>query len=245
MSSNYATCAGKSDPGAAAAQLAWLRQQLTEARANKRKIWVMGHIPPGVDLYATARRMSDPCGGQNPVMFLSSEKLADTLAEFDDVVELAIFAHTHMDELRFLKQDGQGAAKGKGIAVKMVSSISPINGNNPSFTVAQLDPSSAALVDYKVFAASSQTGVDAQWREEYDFARSYHEAAFSSSSVSGLVAGFASDPGAKTQASQNYIKDFSTGNLSLVLQLFWPQYVCTLSNYSAQQFKSCACPAAQ
>jgi len=245
MSSNYATCAGKSDPGAAAAQLAWLRQQLTEARANKRKIWVMGHIPPGVDLYATARRMSDPCGGQNPVMFLSSEKLADTLAEFGDVVELAIFAHTHMDELRFLKEDSQGSAARKGIAVKMVSSISPINGNKPSFTVAQVDPSSAALVDYKVFAASNQTGVDAQWREEYDFAHSYHEAAFSSSSVSGLVAGFAADPGAKTQASQNYIEDFSTGNLSLVLQLFWPQYVCTLSNYTAQQFKSCACPAAQ
>jgi len=245
MSSNYATCAGKSDPGAAAEQLAWLRQQLTEARANKRKIWVMGHIPPGVDLYATARKMSDPCGGQNPVMFLSSEKLADTLAEFDDVVELAIFAHTHMDELRFLKEDGKGPAAGKGIAVKMVSSISPINGNNPSFTVAQLDPSSAALVDYKVFAASNQTGIDARWREEYDFARSYHEAAFSSPSVSGLVAGFAADPGAKTQASRNYVEDFSTGNLSLVLQLFWPQYVCTLSNYTAQQFRSCACPTAR
>jgi sphingomyelin phosphodiesterase acid-like 3 len=174
-------------------------------------------------------------------MFLSSEKLADTLAEFGDVVQLAIFAHTHMDELRFLKEEGTG----KGIAVKMVSSISPINGNNPSFTVAQLDPSSAALVDYKVFVASNQTGVAAQWREEYDFAHSYHEAEFSSSSVSGLVAGFAADPSAKTQASQNYIEDFSTGNLSLVLQLFWPQYVCTLSNYTAQQFRSCVCPAAQ
>ena len=241
MSSNYATCAGKADPGAAAAQLVWLRQQLTEARANKRKIWVMGHIPPGVDLYATARRLGNLCGGQDPVMFLSSEKLADTLAEFGDVVQLAIFAHTHMDELRFLKEEGTG----KGIAVKMVSSISPINGNNPSFTVAQLDPSSAALVDYKVFVASNQTGVAAQWREEYDFAHSYHEAEFSSSSVSGLVAGFAADPSAKTQASQNYIEDFSTGNLSLVLQLFWPQYVCTLSNYTAQQFRSCVCPAAQ
>jgi sphingomyelin phosphodiesterase acid-like 3 len=245
MSSNYATCAGKADPGAAAAQLAWLRQQLAEARASKQKIWVMGHIPPGVDLYATAMRMSDPCGNQSPVMFLSSEKLADTLVEFRDVVELAIFAHTHMDELRLLKEDGQGPATGKGIAVKMVSSISPINGNNPSFTVAQVDPSSTALVDYKVFAASNQTGVDAQWREEYDFARSFHEAAFSSSSVSELVTGFAADPGARTQASQNYIGDFSTGYLSPVLQAFWPQYVCTLSNYTAQQFRLCACPAAR
>src|ERR1035441_10687057 len=160
MAKNYATCAGKADPAAADAQIAWLRQQLAEARANKQKVWVMGHIPPGVDLYATARRMTDVCGGQSPTMFLSSEKMADVIAEFGDVVELAIFAHTHMDELRLLKEDGQSPATQRSVAVKLVSSVSPINGNHPSFTIAQIDASSAALVDYKVFAASNQTGVD-------------------------------------------------------------------------------------
>ncbi len=77
MARNYATCAGRADPSAADAQLAWLRQQLEEARANKQKIWVVGHIPPGVDLYATATRRLDVCGGQRPTMFLSSEKMAD------------------------------------------------------------------------------------------------------------------------------------------------------------------------
>jgi sphingomyelin phosphodiesterase acid-like 3 len=245
MSSNYATCAGKADPTAADAQLAWLRQQLTEARANKQKVWVMGHIPPGIDLYATVTRRLDVCGGQSPTMFLSSERIADVLIDFSDVVQLVIFAHTHMDELRLLKEVGQSPASGKSVAVKLVSSISPINGNHPSFTLAQIDASSAALVDYKVFAASNQTGVDAAWTEEYDFARSYHEAEFTSSSVSQLIAGFAADPGAKTQASQNYIEDFSVGYASPVLNLAWPQYVCTLSNYTAQAFRACACSAAQ
>jgi sphingomyelin phosphodiesterase acid-like 3 len=245
MSSNYLTCAGKADPTAANAQLIWLRQQLTEARANKQKIWVMGHIPPGIDLYATARRMADVCSGQSPTMFLASEKMANVIAEFGDVVELAIFAHTHMDELRLLKEDSQSPAPGKSVAVKMVPSISPINGNHPSFTVAQIDPSSAALVDYKVFAASNLTGVGAVWKEEYDFARSYHEAEFTASSVSQLIAGFAADPSAKTQASQNYIEDFSVGYASPLLSLAWPQYVCTLTNHTRQAFKACVCPAAQ
>jgi sphingomyelin phosphodiesterase acid-like 3 len=150
-----------------------------------------------------------------------------------------------MDELRLLKETGQSLESPKSVAVKMVSSISPINGNNPSFTVAQIDPSSAALKDYKVFAASNQTGVDAAWTEEYDFARSFHHADFSSSSVSELVAGFAADPDAKTNASQNYIGDFSAGSSSVVLQMFWPQYLCTLSNHTAQAFKACVCPAPQ
>ena len=243
MATNYATCAGKADQTEADAQLAWLRQQLTEARANNQKVWVMGHIPPGVDLYATVTRKLDVCGGQKPTMFLSSEKLAEVIAEFADVVELAIFAHTHMDELRLLKEDGQSPASGKSVAVKMVSSISPINGNHPSFTVAQVDPSSAALKDYKVFAASNLTGIDAAWTEEYDFARSYHLAAFTSSSVSQLIAGFAADPDAKTKASQKYIEDFSVGYATSLLQLAWPQYVCTLTNYTAKAFRACACPA--
>jgi len=206
----------------------------------------MGHIPPGVNLHATARRMADLCGGQNPIMFLSTEKLADMIAEFSDVVQLAIFAHTHMDELRLLKKDGQGpASSGKSVAVKVVSSISPINGNHPSFTVAQIDPSSAMLKDYKIFVASNLTGVNTVWTEEYDFARSYHQAEFTSSSVSKLIAGFAADSGETTPASQNYIKDFSVGYATPLLRLAWPQYVCSLFNHTAPAFRSCVCPAAQ
>jgi sphingomyelin phosphodiesterase acid-like 3 len=194
-------------------------------------------------------------------MFLSSEKLANLLAGYGDVVELAIFAHTHMDEMRLLRPESGGgnsasgpnsasvngveAKSAQGVAVKMVPSISPINGNHPAFTLAQVDPATAALVDYKVFTASNQTGSDTVWKQEYDFARSFHEPVFSSSSVGELIRGFAADPGAKTSASQDYIQDFSSGYLSPVLQAFWPQYVCTLSNLSAQAFRACVCPAAQ
>jgi sphingomyelin phosphodiesterase acid-like 3 len=244
MSKSYASCAGKPGSSGADTQIAWLRQQLTEARGKKQKIWVVGHIPPGIDLYSTAKKMGDVCGDQQPAMFLSSEKMTDVLTEFGDVVQLAIFAHTHMDELRLLKDETHTPASSKPVAVKMVSSISPNHGNNPSFTIAQIDPATAALVDYRVFTASNQTGVDAKWIEEYDFARSYHEQEFSSSTVSKLIAGFAADPSAKTASSQSYLNDFSAGSPSPVLQIFWPQYVCTLSNHSAEAFKACVCPAA-
>ena len=255
MADGFQTCSGKADSTAADAQLAWLARQLAKARAHQQKIWVMGHIPPGVDLHATVSRMVGVCSGQPPKMFLSSEKLANLLAGYGDVVELAIFAHTHMDEMRLLRPESGGgspasangvaAKSAPGVAVKMVPSISPINGNSPSFTLAQVDPATTALVDYKVFTASNQTGVDEVWKEEYDFARSFHEPVYSASSADELIRGFAADPGAKTAASQNYIQDFSMGYLSPVIQAFWPQYVCTLSNLTAQAFRACVCPAAQ
>ena len=246
MSSNYRPCSGKPDTTEADAQLAWLEQQLADARRNKESIWVMGHIPPGVDLHGTVTKMRDVCHGQSPEMFLSSEKIADEMVEFSDVVRLAIFAHTHMDEMHVLtaERGGRHAALGSGVVVKGVSSISPINGNAPSFTLARIHTSSAALVDYQVFSASNQTGVDAVWKEEYDYAKTYHEDAFTPASVSKLIAGFKADPDAKTKASQDYIRDFFPGSGS-PLGLVWPQYACSMANDSAQGFSSCVCAAAK
>ncbi|MGD0630744.1 MAG: metallophosphoesterase [Terracidiphilus sp.] len=244
MSSKYATCGGKADVAEAETQLAWLAQQLAEARHNNQKVWVMAHIPPGVDGHASAARIDQVCGAKGPKMFLGSEKIAEVLEENSDVVKLAIFAHTHMDELRILKTESSAetAAAGEGVAVKMVSSISPINGNAPSFTVARVEAATAGLKDFRVISASNATGVDTAWHEEYDWGKTYGEAEFSAAAVSKVISGFEADPDAKTEASRAYINNFYVGS-SPLLGLIWPQYVCALRNDSAKAFKACVCAA--
>jgi sphingomyelin phosphodiesterase acid-like 3 len=242
MSRRYQTCSGKDDSAPAAAQIAWMEQQLSEARQNHEKIWVMSHIPPGVDPYSTATKGKNICGGSAPTMFLSSEALPEAMAKYGDVIRLAIFAHTHMDELRLLEPAKPDVAE-HGVAIKMVSSISPVDGNNPSFTVAQIDPASATLRDYRVFVASNQTGIDATWSEEYDFAKAYRKSNFSATSVKSLIAGFDADPNAKTSESQNFIHSYSPGETVRKLQAFWPQYVCALKNDAGAAFAACACGA--
>ena len=239
MGAKYTTCGGKPDAAAAEAQLDWLEKQLAEARQTKEKVWVMAHIPPGVDVHATALKMDVTCGAKGPKMFLASEKIADVLTENSDVVALAVFAHTHMDEWRILKPEN--GASGGDVAVKGVASISPINGNLPSITVARVSASSAGLVDYKVMVASNATGVDTTWREEYDWGKTYHAAEFSAANVSKLVAGFAADGEAQTEPSQAYIRDFIAGKDSALLALVWPMYACGQGSDSAQAFKACAC----
>ena len=105
MSGKYSSCGGAPDPAEIDEQLGWAREQLTLARREHEKVWIMGHIPPGVNIYATAAKMADVCGGKAPVMFLSSERLEKLLLEFDDVIELGLFGHTHMDEVRLVKPD--------------------------------------------------------------------------------------------------------------------------------------------
>jgi sphingomyelin phosphodiesterase acid-like 3 len=240
MSVRYQTCGGKEDAAPAAAQIAWLKQQLNEARDKKEKVWVMAHIPPGVDSYSTARKWMELCAGGTPKMFLSSEALPEVLAAYGDVIQLAIFAHTHMEEVRLLIPL-TGDAVQKPVAVKMVASISPINGNNPSFTVATIDPAHAILEDYRVIAASNQTGIATQWTEEYDFAKAYHEPAFTAATVESLIAGFKADPAAQTSASQDYLHYYMTGVDMRMLALIWHPYVCSLTNSTADVYRACVC----
>ena len=111
--------------------------------------------------------------------------------------------------------------------------------------MARVDPATAGLKDFKVFAASNTTGVDTAWREEYDWGKTFDEGDFSAASVSKMVAGFAADPGAKTQASRDYIHNFFVDNENPLLGKFWPQYVCSLQNDSTEGFKACVCPASK
>ncbi len=240
MARKYATCANKPDPAAAAAQIAWLKKELDHARKDKEKIWVMAHIPPGVDPYSTITKARNICAGKPPQMFLSSDAMADTMAGYGDVIPLAIFAHTHMDEMRLLEPDKKNDKHGP-VAVKMAPSISPVNGNNPSFTVAKVDAETGVLMDYRVIAASNQTGVGTTWTEEYDYAKAYQQPSFAAGSVENLFAEFKADPGAQTQASQNYLKDYFVGDATQELKAFWPQYVCALDNRTESAYRACSC----
>lgn len=241
FSAKYTTCAGKPDPAPAAAQLAWLESQLADARNRHERIWVMGHIPPGIDPYGTAKKALNICLGGKPQMFLASDDLSDTLAAYSDVIRLAIFGHTHADEMRLLRL--KAGSQYPATPVKVVASITPVNGNNPSFTLAKIDPASATLLDYTVVEASNQTGIAARWSPEYTYSTAYHQPAFNSAGLTRLILDFRKDSAGATPASRNYIASYSpNGPSTALLVLAWPQYVCSMD--SSVDFAGCACPAA-
>jgi sphingomyelin phosphodiesterase acid-like 3 len=246
FSAKYSTCSGKPDAAPASAQLAWLAGQIAAARQHGDLVWVMGHIPPGVNLFATVRNLANVCAGTKPQMFLANESLAELLAQNADVVRLAIFGHTHDDEMRLLRRDSTAASahgSALGVPVKVVASITPINGNRPSFTLAAIDPATATLTDYTVFMASNTTGAATTWPSEYSYSTTYHEPAFDAASLARLIPTLQSDGAAKTLASQAYLRNYFPGDISTVIQVAWPQYACSLDHDSAASFTACACAA--
>jgi len=258
LSPTYVTCAGKPDPAPAAAQLAWLDAQLSAARSHNERVWVMGHIPPGVNVYATARKFTNICAGGKPQMYLASEDLAAAIDAYADVVTLAIFGHSHSDELRLLQSDSNPNPNPKpgptdpaiplkpGVPVKIVGSITPVNGNNPTFTLASIDPATATLIDYTVIMASNQTGIDTTWAKEYTYSTTYQEPAFNSAALTHLIAEFQADPTAQSPLSQAYVNNYAPQSaVGQMLKLVWPQLTCSLNHDSAASLSACVCTAAK
>jgi sphingomyelin phosphodiesterase acid-like 3 len=236
-SRRYAGCDAKPNPAATTRQLAWLTAQLKAAQTRGEKLWIVGHIPPGIDPYSTATHLRNVCGGKSPEMYLSSGALPETIAPFSAAVPLVIFAHSHLDEMRLIP----GPSAPRGIPVKMTPSISPINGNLPSFTLAQIDPSSGTLLDYTVIASSDPQG--SSWAPKYSFRMAYRQPAYTAATVGQLISGFQTDKAAATPASQTYIQNYYFRSKDLLMYLYWPQYACSLANLDEASYRSCLCPA--
>lgn len=253
-SKKYESCPDSSltlKPGAAARlQVMWLKQQLEDARAHHQTVWVMGHIPPGVDPYQTIKNGANGCTatGPQPEMFLSDESMLEALTSYADIVRLALFAHTHMDEMRLLT-----SADGKqSIPMKMVPSISPVNGNNPAFTVAEIDPADATLKDYSVYVATNQAASHWEkpptWNLEYTYSKTYHQPDYSAASVKTLMGDFLADRAGSSEFSKAYQQHYFAGDLGIsaslkaaAMQMLWPTYACAMANPRSADFSACVC----
>jgi sphingomyelin phosphodiesterase acid-like 3 len=128
-----------------------------------------------------------------------------------------------------------------GVPIKFIPSISPINLNNPTFTLAAIDPRSSTLADYTTYAASNPTGVETIWSKEYTYSAAYGEPDFSAASVAHLIAGFHADSSASTAPSQAYLRNFFAGNISFLIAPLWHPYVCAMDHQTGPGYAACVC----
>jgi sphingomyelin phosphodiesterase acid-like 3 len=228
MMSKFADCeADESDQKGAQEQLAWLTIELDNARKKGQRVWVLGHVPPTINPKAALANAATLCTSGEIEGYLSSDALAN--------VKLALFGHTHMDELHLL---GSGGA---GVPMKVVASISPVSGNIPSFTVSKVAPSWAMLMDYTVFEASNSTGVGTAWPKEYNFKDTYGEPDFSAKSVADLIGHLRADTFGTGTESLAYQTHFFKGHSPIPLGPLWEGYVCSLDHETGDGFRTCVC----
>lgn len=144
-------------------QLAWLTEKLIQAVQRGRRVWIIGHIPPGIETFGFTELWW-------PVYLT---KYLDIVQDstLGAAIAAQVFGHVHKDELRILPNPPPGAGP-----IILSSSISPIYYNNPSFKIVKYNRSSGQLVNYKlIYSEMTAEGEPLQWKFGYDLLQTYPE----------------------------------------------------------------------
>ena len=166
-------CGSPADGDPGQATLAWLEAELVAAKEARERVWLLYHIPPGIDGYATLRQGS--CPGTMIPMWDQTHAAAflALLKRYADTIAAGFAGHTHMDDFRLI-----GDAEGRYGFALITPAVSPIFGQNPAFRTLVYD-AGGGILDQTTYdltnllQATAAAGVSPEWRAEYTFTRQW------------------------------------------------------------------------
>lgn len=145
FSGSYQKCTPNVNmPAAAFEQLQFLDRELTEAARAGERVWLLMHIPPGIDGYATG---NDPSGGIDPLWQDTlpvdfTDRFLSLLGPHQKTLEMAFAGHSHMCDFRLIRETAAGPGTTDGseappLILKIVPGVSPLFSNNPAYEIFQ------------------------------------------------------------------------------------------------------------
>ncbi|MCP4129638.1 MAG: hypothetical protein GY754_01360 [bacterium] len=217
---------------AAEAQLAWFEDQLKSAQKNNEKVWVLLHIPPGVNVFSSIHDKKF-VSMWKPVY---NERFIGLLKQFAPVIGASFAGHTHMDNFRILADGNKGLA-----FVRIAPSVTPEFGNNPGFELLTYDRKSFSVVDYGIYYLDLRepfSGTDVSWKKEYGFNKTYGQDSLSAGSLLKVYSAIKSDPSAR----ENYINYYNVNHRDqpALNEKNWKTFLCGTRFWREEGFKKCA-----
>ncbi|HEV3075388.1 MAG TPA: metallophosphoesterase [Thermoanaerobaculia bacterium] len=216
----------------AAEELTWLERTLETASRSGQRVWLMYHIPPGIDTYATLQKGSCPV---TPVSLWSTDDLTrfrQILARFPGLVKVSFAAHTHRDEFRLPPGGGY---------VHVAPAVSPVYYDNPAFAVFSYARASGDVADFKTYELDldPKRGGGTKWTLEYDFQQAYGRPAVDASTLREVLRGIHDDPAVRERYLTLY--PVSAGQPDLP---HWLAYWCAARVFTPEEFTACYCAGA-
>ena len=183
------TCGSPADGDPGRATLSWLEAELAAAKEAGERVWLLYHIPPGLDGYATLRRGSCPSGMVPMWAPAYAEAFAVLMRRYADTVAASFAGHTHVDDFRLLGDTGGHY----GFAL-ITPAVSPIFGQNPAFRTLTYD-AAAGIIDETTFDLTNlPSAAPPQWRNEYTFTQYWNLPRIDVASLDQLYSAVTDDP---------------------------------------------------
>ena len=102
--------------------LAWLRSTLADARQQHEKVWLIYHVPPGMDGYASSRQAAAV-----PLWkAVYAQAFDDLTSTYSDVITASFAGHNHVDDFRLV-----GSPASHETLVMIAPALSPSSSKIP------------------------------------------------------------------------------------------------------------------
>lgn len=235
FSVNYRNSCGLSYTDPAQALLVWVEATLYRLKRLDAAATFVVHLPSGINAYSSTNACT-AWGSPTPYQATANGKAFLNLLNLYPVQVRAMFTgHSHMDDFRVLAD----AAGTPYSFQRVVPSISPIFGNNPSYQVYSYDLASGAPLDYltRTFVAPAK-GKPPVWTRAYDFQQAYGLGPLGAASLRTLAGQIADDAQIRAKYIQYYTGGAASGTIT---DQNWPAFACALTNLDAGAFSSCYC----
>ncbi|WP_462325847.1 metallophosphoesterase [Desulfoplanes sp.] len=227
MSSRYA---GSNATRSAYAELDWFEQTLRQARNENRKVWLITHIPPGIDVFGYLHGYGS-CG--NPPLQIKAdytERFLGILRMYSETVAAIFTGHTHMDDFRLLFPEGTRSGALEAFIIS--PALSPLFGQNPAFRTIDFDTSSGEIENMAVWYTSSGADVqEALWEQEYDFKDSYGLSP-TPENLETIARHFQYNATLKT----HYINFYYVNKKPAPIATIWKWYWCSILNIEPEYY---------
>ncbi len=224
------------------AMLTWLQGRLAAAGSAGEAVWLVYHVPAGVDAFSTAH--SKPVGGACKTQSVPfwrqpyAAAFANLMERHHAIVTTAFSGHIHRDSWRvFSGSDGAPVT-----FESIVPAVSPIFGNAPAYQLFAYDTSSGLLSEKTTFAATNlpkaASGGNVVIEELYAFTEAYRLAPFGTTSLAELTASLAETA---PSSDRRLYGDFYGSGHGDDPGTNWPVYGCAPGAATAAAFDTCRC----
>jgi sphingomyelin phosphodiesterase acid-like 3 len=227
FSTNYKNPCGTPGADAGLRQLAWLDAELDLARVEGKRVWLLFHIPPGIDVFDTLE-YGGSCPSLKTQTFWKDEyeqKYLQITAAHRKTILGSFAGHTHQDEFRFAG----------GSFIHITPSVTPVFGNNPAFEIVDVTRA-GGITDYTAYHLPN---VALPWSREYSFDEAYAKHSYTTATLTDLERAIGKDPTTRTKYFDYYSSGAPKASADALAK--WRGYWCGLRTMPAATFTTCAC----
>ncbi|MFZ2445854.1 MAG: metallophosphoesterase [Syntrophobacteraceae bacterium] len=210
-------------------QLDRLESELASARAKRERVWIVMHIPPGVDVQGALKKkqaLSFWARLENSEHLSLLDKFIRLLVEYSPETAAIFSGHTHMDYFRLILNRGVASTLVHG-----APAVTPQFGNNPGFQVFRYDKESFDLIDYDTYRYGYIHG----WAKEYNLKQAYGTSLYDPAGMDTVWDRIQSDKAVR----KHYTDFYTVGSTKVSIAEVWKAYWCGIANLGGDGFNTC------